>query len=1033
MAKNNYRFEIYPLNDHQKYEMSESEKNLIQWYAKYCNIKIQRLIKINYCTLESENLVFELDPIANEVLIDSVTEFLLSAENIKKNNFSLMTYLSDLSFKNPALIDVSFKAGVTDNAGQAMTEAFKLIPQMKPVEVKVFSGQLYYVESDLTSSQLADMAYAGLANDLLHHVHIYSASEISEGLRFTQFKNRQIESFVQPVKMIDIHQDFDQLMKLNVKNCWAFSESELKQIQKHYSKLDRNPTDVEIEVIAQSWSEHCKHKIFAANIDYVEKSIPAHMKSLGSFKLESLFKTFIRGGTLKIQKERGLDWLVSIFHDNAGIVRFDDKVDVCIKVETHNSPSALDPYGGALTGILGVNRDILGCGQGAKPIANTNVFCLAEDSDFKKDAIRIHPKLKNPDRIAEGVHLGVQDGGNKSGVPTVNGAFVYDRNYVGKPLVYCGTIGVLPQIENGLSTAEKRQQVGDYIVMSGGRIGKDGIHGATFSSMELGDSVPASVVQIGDPITQKRVSDFLIEAREKNLFSSVTDNGAGGLSSSIGEMAQKTNGAIVYLDRAPVKYPGLAPYELMISESQERMTFAVAKEKINQFLSLSQLRGVESTIVGEFTDSGELHILYKDKTVAEINLHFLHESLEPMQLTAVLDEKLIAESENKHWLKDVASKKIQLHKNQLDQMLLELLKSANIRSHEHLVRKYDHEVKAATVVKPFTGHKEVGFHGPTDAGVIWLKPHGGSDEAAISVACGLAPKLSNYDAYLMSLWAIDEAVRNAICVGTNPDQIVLVDNYCWPDPIKSEKNFDGDYKLAQLVRASKALYDISLVYGMPFISGKDSMKNDFVFDQLKISVNPTLLITAMGKIDHIRHVITSDLKKENDLVYVVGPSYLGQDSYLHLHEICTWDKAPVNLHYADFNMQKQMQIYKNLYALIKKGFINSAHDVSEGGLAVSLAEKMMSTQLGLNINLDFKVTDMVQFLFNEGPGRIVVSVKPDRKSDFEEAMKHDYIYLGQVSNEACFRINQKSETILNLKATDLLKAYKYKVPAGVLV
>lgn len=1033
MTTNNHRFEIYPIIFDKITDMSQAEKNLIQWYFKYCNIKIERLFKVNYCVLETVNCSSEIDEIAKEVLTDSVTDFLFSAKNLKKNNFDLARYLTDFGFKNPALIDISFKAGVTDNAGQAISDAFKLVPLMSHTDVKTHSGQMYFVDSDLTASQLQTMAYAGLANDLLHNVIVYSANEISAGLRFSNFKPDLSEIQPQPVTIIDIKQDFNELMKLNIKNCWALSETELKQIQNHYVKLDRNPTDVEIEVIAQSWSEHCKHKIFAANIDYIEKTVPTHMKALGSFKLESLFKTYIRGGTLKIQKDRKIDWLISIFHDNAGIVRFDRNVDVCIKVETHNSPSALDPYGGALTGILGVNRDILGCGQGAKPIANTNVFCLAEDEDFKKNNIQIHPKLKNPDRIAEGVHLGVQDGGNKSGVPTINGAFVYDRNYVGKPLVYCGTIGVLPQIENQLPTAEKRQQVGDYIVMTGGRIGKDGIHGATFSSMELNETVPASVVQIGDPITQKRVSDFLIEARENNLFSSVTDNGAGGLSSSIGEMAQKTNGAVVYLDLAPVKYPGLSPYELMISESQERMTFAVTKEKIESFLSLSKRRGVESTIVGKFTDSGDLQILYKDKTVAEINLHFLHESLQPMKLTAVLDEALIEKSKNQHWLNGVSLKKNEIKKNQFDVMLLELLRSSNIRSHEHLVRKYDHEVKAATLVKPFTGHKEVGFHGPTDAGVIWLKPHGGSDNTAISVACGLAPKMSNYDAYLMSLWSIDEAVRNAICVGTNPDYMVLVDNYCWPDPVKSEKNFDGEYKLAQLVRASKALYDISLVYGMPFISGKDSMKNDFVFDQLKISVNPTLLITAMGRIDEIKHVTTSDLKNENDLVYVIGPSYLGTNSYLHLSEICSWDNEQTDLKYTDFNFENQIQIYKKIYLMITKGFIASAHDVSEGGLAVSLAEKMMSTNLGLKINLDLVSADLIQFLFNEGPGRIVVSVKSEHKKEFEKAIGQDCIYLGEVTKNATLEMNQKSEMILNLKAADLLKAYKTKVPAGVLV
>lgn len=957
--KTTYRFEVYP--------------------NQYQPIKHNQLFKANYFLLESNEPIPNVDDFAKIVLTDSVTEVLFSSES---KNLDIIHYLSQRGFVNPVLCDVSFKPGVTDNSACAVLEAFKLIPDLKKYELNVASGQCYFFQND-------NADYEKLANPLLQKVTIYKKDEIAQNARMLHPQITHVISHEHKAQTIDLNLKANELLKINSDNCWALSLDEIYFIRDYFKTLDRNPTDVEMEIIAQSWSEHCKHKIFASNIQYTESDLPPHMKKLGNFEIKSIFKTFIRGATEKIKQDRNLDWLVSIFHDNAGIVRFDSKIDVCIKVETHNSPSALDPYGGALTGILGVNRDILGCGQGAKPIANTNVFCLAEDEFFKNNSIPIHPKLKNPDRIAEGVHLGVQDGGNKSGIPTVNGAFVYDADYVGKPLVYCGTVGVLPQIENQKSTAEKRQKAGDYIVMSGGKIGKDGIHGATFSSMELNENAPASVVQIGDPITQKRLGDFLIEARTKDLFSSVTDNGAGGLSSSVGEMATYTNGAIVDLDRAPTKYPGLSPYELMVSESQERMTFSVPKEKINQFLELSEKRNVLSTAIGEFTNQGQLTVRYKGETVADLNLHFLHESLQPMQLKAHIDTASVKQANNTHWLNGKIKPLPVI--SDTKEKLLDLLRSSNIRSHEHLVRRYDHEVKAATLVKPFTGSKEFGHHSPTDAGVIWLEPHGGEKNNAISISCGIAPQISQFDAYEMAVWALDEAVRNSICVGADPAQMVLVDNYCWPDPITSEKNPDGGYKLAQLVRASKAIYDLSTAYGMPFVSGKDSMKNDFVADNVKISVKPTLLVTAMGRVKDLHHITTSEVKSEGDLVYLMGPQTLT-------------------------NFLNQLEIYRAIHDAITKGYIKSAHDVSDGGLAICLAEKTMATGFGLNI-------ETTEDLFRESPGRIVVSVDSKKQKEFENFFeKSECIYLGKTTHSAQLEIKDQM-TVAN---TECLKAYRIK-------
>ncbi|MFA6237656.1 MAG: AIR synthase-related protein [Bacteriovorax sp.] len=1016
-----YRCEIYPNADRLSFNDVDVETQKT-WFKKYLSVDVRNIWGLKYFLVETNAPVDNFRNHVVEVFTDSVVEVLLTS--VDNNQNIVNSWLQQKNFEKPDLVDISFRPGVTDNTAHATLEALKLIPALKNVEMKVASGSMYFIETiiPMNKSELEKLAYEKLANNLLHKVQVSDFVEIAA---FNRMKNLQFPAVnikAESAKTIDLNVSDSTLAKMNQDNCWALSSNELNHIKDYYKSLNRMPTDVEMEVIAQSWSEHCKHKIFASEITYSESHLPAGVKPLGDLNIKGIFKTYIRGATKKIEEERKIPWLISIFHDNAGIVRFDDIVDVCIKVETHNSPSALDPYGGALTGILGVNRDILGVGQGARPIANTNVFCLAENSYFTQNNIALPLLLKNPDRIKEGVHLGVQDGGNKSGIPTVNGAFVFDRDFVGKPLVFCGTVGVMPQVENKLNTCEKRQRPGDLIVMAGGRIGKDGIHGATFSSMELADGVPSSVVQIGDPITQKRLGDFLIEARTLGLFNSVTDNGAGGLSSSVGEMAQLTNGARVDLEKALVKYPGLSPFELMVSESQERMTFSVPVETLEKFLELAKSRSVEASVIGEFNSSGQLSIYYENKLVADLNMHFLHESLLPMKLSGHFNP----ENTQSHWIKE-SVKKGKRPQN-YSQILLDLFRTPNIRSHEHLIRRYDHEVKAATIVKPFTGTPEVGFSAPSDAGVVWLKPHGGGADNALAIASGICPKVSKFDTYTMAEYAVDEAVRNAVCVGANPDEMVLVDNYCWPDSIPSERNPDAEMKLAQLVRASKALYDISIDYGMPFVSGKDSMKNDFIGmtaknEKVKISVPPTLLVTAMGRVPTLSMIRTSEIKSAGDFVYLIGETLTQFKSAFELAEL--YDDYDVNYPLPSLNFKKQLEIYRQVHSALKKNTIESSHDISDGGLILSLAEKMMGTKLGVKISLDMPESDLSAFLFNEGGGRLLVTVKPENQKAFEACFQGLPILLLGETNDSGFLIAKSNKVeILKVSGTECMKNYK---------
>ncbi len=883
-------------------------------------------------------------------------------------------------------IERRYRPGVTDNVGRTMLEAFEIVLKRPIAEARAASGSLILLEGpELGDADLGVFARDVLCNELIETFTLVPEAELTQSDRFHQERIRRdlpkvslrASEKLETLKLEGL--DDSKLEELSRSRLWALSAAELRAIRAHFTDVQErerrrlyglsDPTDVELEVLAQTWSEHCKHKIFGARVSYRDESGEKRAEGPGDeipAEIDGLFRETITGTTAEIARP----WLLSVFSDNAGIVAFDADDAFCVKVETHNTPSALDPYGGALTGLVGVNRDILGCGLGARPIANTNVFCLAPP-DWSAP---LPERLLHPRRILEGVRHGVEHGGNKSGVPTVNGALYFDARYLGKPLVYCGTVGFMPRIVAGRPCESKEIRPGDRICMVGGRIGKDGIHGATFSSLALDEASPSSAVQLGDPITQKRAADFLLEARDLGLYRAITDNGAGGLSSSVGELARLSGGARMDISKAKTKYPGLKPYELVVSESQERMTVAVPPEKLEIFLALARRRASEVSDLGSFTDSGSFDVFHGDRAVASLPLEFLHGGAPRLSIEATWSGRPEAPA--------VAAGESFEHSGA--KVLLELLGRPNVASKEWLIRQYDHEVQAASVIKPLHVAGLLGggtpSSGPNDAGV--LKPKSAS-WAGLAVGCGLQPRLSDVDAYLMAQAAVDEAVRNVLCCGAEfgaPESVLaLVDNFCWPDPVASPK-LAGD-----LVRACYGMREAALSLGAPFISGKDSMKNDYrgrlEGQEIRISVPPTLLVTAVGRVSDVRQARSADFKAPGDLVYLLRgsePGLIGSELHFLRAESSQRYALPgtARLPVADWSVARRIYAWLGGTAGKEQPKLRSAHDVSDGGLLVSVAESCLARGLGAVLQLPEGVDSQTswEYCYGEGFHAFVVSI-----------------------------------------------------------
>jgi phosphoribosylformylglycinamidine synthase len=802
---------------------------------------------------------------------------------------------------------------------------------------------------------------------------------------------------------------------------------EMRAIQAHFHDLARDPTDIELETIAQTWSEHCSHKTLAGRIAYRDEN--------GERRFENMLKETIFAATQTIRGQLGGDdWCVSVFKDNAGVIRFDENFNVAFKVETHNHPSALEPYGGANTGVGGVIRDTLGTGLGAKPICNTDVFCFAPP-DTRAESLPqgvLHPR-----RVLKGVVAGVRDYGNRMGIPTVNGAIFFDPRYLGNPLVFCGNVGLIPRDK---STKEPR--AGDYIVSIGGRTGRDGIHGATFSSAELthqSESLSGGAVQIGNAITEKMVLDVLLAARDRGLFSAVTDCGAGGFSSAVGEMGEEI-GAEVWLERAPLKYEGLSYTEIWISEAQERMVLSVPTGKWPELESLCKSEGVEATVIGQFVPTGRLELKYRGQRVGELSMQFLHKGRPPVVREAVyqtvgnalrgvppsprantpvgnalrgVPPSPRADTPVGNALRGVPSPA---------DTLLKILGSLNVASKEWVIRQYDHEVQGGSVVKPLVGAAN---DGPSDAAV--LRPVL-SSRRGIVIACGMNPRYGEFDTYHMAASAIDEAVRNCVAVGADPSRIAILDNFCWGDCDRPET-------LGSLVRSAIACHDVAVALGTPFISGKDSLNNEFSYldaagNKQTIAIPPSLLISAIGQIADVRRCVTMDLKQSGDFLYQVGATKdeLG-GSHFSLVSGQEGGQVP------RVDAQRAKTTFAALHRAIDAGLVRACHDLSEGGLAVAIAEMASAGGFGAWVDVASVPTeandnrldgpDVAVALFSESNSRFLVEVPVAKAAQFEAMMRDvPHSRIGEVTDAPRLRIRDENDDLVDLPIAKLKEAWQ---------
>lgn len=790
-----------------------------------------------------------------------------------------------------------------------------------------------------------------------------------------------------------------QLVDTSKRGQLALTLEEMQSIKQHFITLQRDPTDIELETIAQTWSEHCSHKTLKGRIVFTAED--------GSTRrYENLLKQTIFAATQQIRKDQGAnDWCVSVFVDNAGIVKFTDAFHACIKVETHNRPSAIEPYGGASTGIGGVIRDVLGTGLGGKPVANTDVFCFAPP-DFP-DA-KLPAGVMPPRRIMQGVVAGVRDYGNRMGIATVNGAVHFDDRYLGNPLVFCGTIGLIP-----VGMEAKASHSGDLIVAVGGRTGRDGIHGATFSSAELNDKsekVSGGAVQIGNAITEKMVLDVMLVARDRGLYRAVTDCGAGGFSSAVGEMAAEL-GAVVHLERAPLKYAGLSYTEIWISEAQERMVLAVPAEKWTELENLCTSENVEAVVLGEFTDTGHLQLYFHGQLVGDLQMHYLHEGRPPTirQATWVAPTGPVPGSPSL----DTAQF---YERTDYSAEVLALLGHPTIASKESIIRRYDHEVQGCSVIKPMVG---VCNDGPGDAAVI--APILGQ-RAGMAIGCGLCPQFGDIDPYYMALAAVDEAVRNVVAVGADPKQTAVLDNFCWG-------NTDRPEVLGALVRAAEGCRDAALAYGVPFISGKDSLKNEYQnADGSRIVIPPTLLITALGQVPDVTKCATMDLKKPGHKLYLVGltKEELGGSHYYLQQRRYSNSIPKVDLEQAPAIMQK-------MHDVIRHGMVVACHDLSEGGLAVALAEMCLAGGFGAVVHTNAMPTPVEDklpieaLLFGESTTRFLVEVPFEWESSLKIIFGHlPLACIGQVTDQPRLTIfgGASDALLVNLGIAEMKEAWQ---------
>jgi len=855
-----------------------------------------------------------LDLICHNLLADPVTQEYRAVAEVSTEEKTTADH---------NVVEVTYNPGVMDPVEGTVMKAVRDLGIDGVRAVK--TAKRYLIEGRLDEAELDSICGKLLVNPIIEHIVGPDTVPFSETPGY-HFSLRRFNLF-------------DDAGLAEVAEQFGFSDSELGAIIDYFREQGRNPTDAELETLFQTWSEHCVHKTFKGRITMDGKTI------------DNLLKSTIAKSTQELAKP----WCLSVFVDNAGVIDFDGEWALCFKVETHNHPSAVEPYGGAATGIGGVVRDPLGTGLGSKPIANTDVFCFAPP-DYPHEKLPLG--VLHPRRIFKGVRAGVADYANRLGIPTLNGAILFDERYLANPLVFCGTLGLMPRELSQLG----QQRPGDLVVVVGGRTGRDGIHGVTFASKQLTEessTLSFTSVQIGNPIVEKKMIDVLLQARERGLYRRITDCGGGGLSSAIGEMAADT-GVRVDLEKVPLKYAGLTYSEIWISESQERMLIAVPPERIDELLQLFAGEDVDTAVIGEFTDDRRLQLFYHGELVGDLSMEFLHEGLPQMQLEAVWEQPRNAEPNF-------------TPPEDLGEALCQVLGSWNVCSKEWVIRQYDHEVQGGSVLKPLVGKDS---DGPGDAAII--RPLLDSERGVI-VSNGINPKYGEIDPYWMAASAIDEALRQIVAVGGNLEQVALLDNFCWGDTRRPDI-------LGALVRAAQACHDMALAYGTPFVSGKDSLNNEFEHEGRLIVIPHTLLVSAIGIMPDVGRAVSMDFKRAGDLVYIVGETRneVGGSAYLATQGL-------VGNNVPTVEPQRAKALMDSLSAAAGRGLVSACHDCSEGGIGVALAEMAFAGGLGASVRLEqvplagpIERDDFI--LFSESNSRFIVEVSPEGKGDFEKTL-----------------------------------------------
>ena len=890
-----------------------------------------------------------------------------------------------------AMVEVHPLPGVTDPAAESVELAVEALFGLR---VTVRTGDRYDL-AGVTARDAAALGERGVANPVIQGIH----AEPWHPERFPAGRRHELRIVEVPLRDLTD----PQLERLSRDAHLFLSLDEMRAVQAEYRRLGREPREIELETIAQTWSEHCVHKTLKSTVRYREANLAPGQRPLagaaaagrpnhepaadGSVTIRNLLKSTVAAGTFALTdaaRADRVDWCLSVFVDNSGVVAFDDEHAVCFKCETHNRPSAIEPYGGAATGIGGCIRDIMGTGLGEKPVAATDVFCVAplEGTDVPAGCLP-------PRRILSQVVAGVRDYGNRMGIPTLNGAVWFDPRYVGNPLVYCGVVGTMPR-----TMVKGRVERGDRIVAIGGRTGRDGIHGATFSSAEVehGHSTEFShAVQIGNAITEKKMLDAMLAARDQPdgpLYNGVTDCGAGGFSSAVGEMGKEL-GATVHLDRAPVKYDGLSPTEVWISEAQERMVLAVPPARLERLRATCAAHGVELCDLGEFGSAdGTIRLLWHGTEVGALDTHFLHEGVPMPTREATWDAAWSAAQQ------PPAGDGRGVGPRLLDTART-LLAHPNLASKEWIIRQYDHEVQGGSVVKPLVG---VGDGGPSDAAVIHPVP---GSPRALAIANGLATGWCA-DPYAMTLAAIDECVRNLVCVGADAGRIAILDNFCWP-------SCDEPRNMGALVRASEACYDGALAYRAPFISGKDSLKNQFrTQDGRTIMIPPTLLISGFAIVPDARRACTMDLKAAGNVLVLVGTTgaRLGGS-----HRAMLGACPHADLRLPEVDPARGARTARAVAACIAAGAVRAAHDPSEGGLLPAVAEMCFAGGLGAKVDLSHVPVAAGEDAgdecraFAEDPHRYLLEVEPAHLADVQARLDGiPHAVVGTVTDEAALEV-----------------------------